>query len=912
VKLVSTEIQNFRVHSGDEPLRVIFDERLHVICGPNEAGKSTVMDAVAACLFEKSTLGGQAQKAMQPDDGSKPEIQVEFESGGKQYKVRKHFKGQSGTCELTVSRDGRIESTSNGADAEQQLNEVLKLPAPGSGSRKDEHKAHWRLLWVGQGGSKQEPTGQINEETRNDLQGILTAETDGTVLSPEEAAWIGELEKAVNTCFTSTGKTKAGSRVTVLTEEVEELDSELRGVEQRVSAVAADSDRYVANGLKLIEIEEQLPSLREQLVKQRKLEKASATLAQEVKEVNASIQLGKRDLDAVRARLEELNRLAKAVETRNGKLASVAEAIKALDAKLDEDQKQRETLVKERDAAETAFTAARRLKLRCQAHAALLRARKELASRQADLDKAQAIVAETKELEKKIAASPVEDSDVEQLREMDAELGRVQAALDAASAKVSIQAKETTRLLLGGKAEDLSAGETHELRLDQEAEITVGNETASIKIMPGGEDLGERRERVADAERGIRNRLTELGLDSIDAAKEKLRERQLLDSKLQLAKARLADVAEHGVEELEELRDVASKTLESSEAELERHTQPDDAELPGELEAAEVELRTSAAAESQAESDRDQARERLQDLDARNASTKGECGVKAEEQKGLQAQNKDDQRQLDALTGEHGDAAKATKRIESMEAQLAELETKHGDLKKELDKLQPDLVATEIERLDRALSASEDEKRAIENEQNRLLGGLTANDAVGLNERIGDLNSRLESAREELAREELQAEAMKLLFETAQSCREQMTRQIMEPLRNKVEPLLRVVFGGAQLDFQVDDTSGSLSLKPLVRSGVQDTFERLSVGTQEQVGVAVRLALAQVLAEEHGGRMPVVLDEPFVNTDPQRLERALAMLNYVREDLQVIVLTCDFGDYRALGLTSQQISELSH
>jgi len=910
MKLVSTEINNFRVHSGDEPLKVCFDERLHVIHGPNEAGKSTVMEAVAACLFQKSTLTGNAHKAMQPDDGSKPEIQVVFERGGKEYKVRKQFKGQSGTCELTVSQDGRVESTANGSDAEEQLNEALNLPSAGRGDRKEDQMAHWRLLWVNQGASKQEPTGQINDETRDDLQGILTAETDGTVLSPEEAAWIAELEKAVNACFTSTGKTKTGSRTAVLAEEVEELVSELRGAKERVSSVESDSDRYVANGLKLKEIEEKLPGFREQMESQREQEKASETLAQQVKEIQASFQLEQRDLDAVRARLEELNRLAKAIETRNAKLLTVVQAIAALDNQLDEDRQLRETRIKERDTADDAFTVARRMTLRTQAHAALLRSRADLATRQADLDKAQAIARETKDLEKQIASSPVEESDVEQLREKDAELGRVQAALEAASAKVTIDSSELTKLVQGDDAEALQPGETHERLLDQETRIAVGDETASITVIPGGEDLGERRDRVADAERDIRNRLTELGIESVDAAKEKLRDRQSLEGKLQLAESRLADVAGDGVEALEDLRDTANKTMESSEAELGRHSQHNDQELPEELEAAEQEVRTRAAAESDSESHRDLARGKLQDLDARIASTKADHGVRVEEQKGLESQIKDDQRLLDALASEHGDAEKATEQIEAMEAQLADLTTKRDDLKRGLDKLQPDLIEAEIARLGRALSSSEDEKRTVENEQNGRLGGLTANDAVGLNEHSGDLKGRVESARDELAREERQAEAMRLLFETAQSCREQMTRQIMEPLRSKVEPLLRVVFGGAQLDFQVNDTCGSLSLKPLVRSGVQDTFDRLSVGTQEQVGIAVRLALALVLAEEHGGRMPVVLDEPFVNTDPQRLERALAMLNYVREDLQVILLTCDFGDYRALGLGQEQVTEL--
>ncbi len=47
-----------------------------------------------------------------------------------------------------------------------------------------------------------------------------------------------------------------------------------------------------------------------------------------------------------------------------------------------------------------------------------------------------------------------------------------------------------------------------------------------------------------------------------------------------------------------------------------------------------------------------------------------------------------------------------------------------------------------------------------------------------------------------------------------------------------------------------------------------------------------------------------------MNTDAIRRSRVLAMLNLVQRDLQVIVLTCDFGDYRDLGLAPEQVTEL--
>jgi uncharacterized protein YhaN len=72
----------------------------------------------------------------------------------------------------------------------------------------------------------------------------------------------------------------------------------------------------------------------------------------------------------------------------------------------------------------------------------------------------------------------------------------------------------------------------------------------------------------------------------------------------------------------------------------------------------------------------------------------------------------------------------------------------------------------------------------------------------------------------------------------------------------------------------------------------------LSGGEQEQVHLAVRLALAEVLSKDEP--QMVVLDDVLVATDAGRLGRVLDVLAEVGQRLQVIVLTCHPERYRAL------------
>jgi hypothetical protein len=60
--------------------------------------------------------------------------------------------------------------------------------------------------------------------------------------------------------------------------------------------------------------------------------------------------------------------------------------------------------------------------------------------------------------------------------------------------------------------------------------------------------------------------------------------------------------------------------------------------------------------------------------------------------------------------------------------------------------------------------------------------------------------------------------------------------------------------------------------------------------------------MAEVLAEEHGGCLPVVFDDAFTNSDPDRVQKLQRMLDLAAvRGLQVIVLSCNPSEYTGLG-----------
>ena len=63
----------------------------------------------------------------------------------------------------------------------------------------------------------------------------------------------------------------------------------------------------------------------------------------------------------------------------------------------------------------------------------------------------------------------------------------------------------------------------------------------------------------------------------------------------------------------------------------------------------------------------------------------------------------------------------------------------------------------------------------------------------------------------------------------------------------------------------------------------------LSVGTIDQLYLALRLAIADEVAKE---KLPIILDEAFAYYDEERLENILSYLNENFKENQIIIFTC--------------------
>ena len=136
-----------------EPHRFRFEDGINLVVGRNEAGKSTLFEALTRTLFDRHNSKAEEIRAMQPLCSSLgPEVMIHFRAGGVRFKVVKRFL-QDPRSELYSERDGRWELNCEGDASDNRLREILSGEGTSRTAARPEHRglaeALWYLQWMG-------------------------------------------------------------------------------------------------------------------------------------------------------------------------------------------------------------------------------------------------------------------------------------------------------------------------------------------------------------------------------------------------------------------------------------------------------------------------------------------------------------------------------------------------------------------------------------------------------------------------------------------------------------------------------------------------------------------------------------------------------------------------------------------
>lgn len=903
MRLLNCQLQNVRLH-GD--LELSFSPRLTLIGGPNESGKSTLVEGLHRALFLKASATGAPVEALQSRlHMGQPVVQIGFEAKGDTWTLVKRFSGATGQVTLKAESSGK---PLTGPAAEDVLAELLGVgEIIGSRQAGTVLPSRWAHLWVRQGLSGNDLLANGKSSYDFDQLRLQLERSGGAAVQQSALDQRVEqrIKEALDENFTTRG-TKAKSPLF-------EREEALKKAQLRMAMGLGRLEEYETASEELADICEELERLQRQdlpdLIERQKRLLEGAEVAGRM---DAAIELASKALEPIRLRHDAA--------------ALTQQQFAALQNELDERQKTFAVLEVNAAGAQGRQAELEATELKCNQNlVALNQQRQSLEQRQqlvqrlvertstaeslarlaAELEKLRQAASQRQSLEQQLNGLPsLSKQALQQLRQLEQQLRDSQTRQQAMAAGVKLL-RADQQVCLDGKP--LQVGDEH--RLSTVFQLQVGDGVV-LEIAPGGGQALEDLERtVQSTNEQLTESLAALNVASVEAAEELLEQRNTLEQQLAaLAAAAPADLSQleqqkHAIEQRLVELDGELEVLVDVRRALEQH-QPVPQAL-NELQALQQQIsatstHTSSAAAT-AERELEDARSAFQQFQQQRISETSQLEV-------VRSELADRQQRMDQLISQQGDR-------EAVDGKLASLTQDRQQAEVQLSQLQADRALLSSQDADLELQRLNEKIDGLTNRQERLLDQRGA-----AKQRCDSISSADPFAAIEQARLQLEiaeadhgqlvrlTKAQQLLQQMFQEAQADLSSRYSEPLARAISDYLKPLqpdVHAARLGY--DQSKGFQSLQ-FKRGQEFYDFESLSGGMREQLAAALRLSMADVLKEAHDGCLPLVFDDAFTNSDPERVDLVKHMLGTaVERGLQVILLTCDPAAY---GSFADEVVEL--
>lgn len=883
MRLLSATIRNCRIHRD---ITVEFDPARTCIVGPNESGKSTLLEAIHRALFLKAKGNTEHHRALIPFDGSTPEVKLVFETPAGTHTLHKRF-GPGGTVSLQTPDD-----VLQGEEAEARLAEITQAAEL---TGRDGATRQWAHLWTWQGDSSGDPAAHANGAGAALLQRLHQHGGAGAALSDLDTTLAARIDERHRATFTDRGTPRADSELARARARAEEARAAAAAARERLARLATALADLEAAGNALCDAGPVIADLEQQRVEALRRKETLDAVRQTLKSSERDLADAERELQKARTAQEQADQLARDLLTTREALAPLEARATQLEAALasarDAFDASRGQAQKSADLERSARTLVELHKL----HATLADERR----RTRDLERKQRQLAESrkelKSLEETLARLPdITETKLNRARELETELVRARVARDALAVRIDVLAAEKP-VRIGDATHKMGAS----VQLHTATEIAVG--PTRLRITPGGTDISEAAHDVDSAETALRDHLAALGVATVAEGVAILDQRTSLAAEIRPRKRSLKELEDENVDGH---LDKARREIVSTEAELERlrashpglplDSADDEAAARAARRDAEAALRRAADDAETRRAAENAAKKRLAEAEQAHRVHVVDCEAARRAHAELDTR-------LKAHEEREGDAARRDLRLaEARRTRDMNATAKHA-IEAQIAELGPDRIPADLKRLERALSAAVESRTAA-------IQRRAAAEALLRNDGASDPHAEAEFAEAEAARAQSladaaqrQADALARLHRAFAEERARLAEAFTAPLIRRVQPYLADVLG-PRVEVQVRHEDNTFGAIQVVRDGVPVPFPSLSGGTREQVAGAFRLAIAELLAPAHGGCLPVVFDDAFAWSDPARTQAVPAMLDRAAEaGLQVILLSCNPREVQGLG-----------
>ncbi|MDR3701073.1 MAG: AAA family ATPase [Candidatus Sulfopaludibacter sp.] len=883
--LHSVYIENYKGIRG--PLAVEFDPQSpNLLEGPNGVGKSTLVQAIERCLVESHNTSGASAEEMRPRGTAlAPAIAVEFSHGDDRYRIVKTFLDAPKATLERRRADGGYDTIANGKTADEHVRKMLHSQPTKARDKAGDRMGLFSVMCSPQG---KQDLPALSGDALADIRGMLGAQVSGAA----GAAFERLITKKYLSVWTPGGNPKKGK----LTEAQQSLDS---AREDRAQCVALM--KQVA-GLQSSAREQRAQSQHTQermLVLQTEHDAIDA-VAQEVLALRARRLPAASRVDAATARYNQLRaEIDRIIDSQNCKHScedqapilekAEAEAKAARDARVQQAAAARDAW----EAASQASPQIQQIEQRIERAAAFLQLAGELEATGARLERAREAAKRRQDLEREIAAvnAPAR-SDWNIIQAAGHDLDQAAVHVEALALRFEIAAEtEIAADVIAGEPTGrvhIAAGQTFAARGDGAVTVALPG-LATFRVTGPSGDAAIWRVRQQAAASRLHELLAPFGISRWQDLEKQVRQRDQIEMDLIGASAEYA--AALGTERFEDLEGRHSEVARRRQELL--SVEPSWTDIRPDV----VALRAEAAVLKQkADIAQNLARSGWQKAERLCVGAESLAAKAAEVRSANESTLAEAKRVLAQL---EADGLALSDRNENLAARRRECESAEDEVRgidKSLQQLPADaperasLLRQQIEALGSAIQTAREAYQQCEAAARVILlqGPYTC---------LASAEERVRQLEHDTAMETRRLESIQRLKQVVDEAKVKALAGIAAPVEARAAVLLERISGRPLARVHLGDGMALESVQP---EGSDDSgaVDQMSAGEQEQIYFATRLALAEVLAEKE--RQVVVLDDPLVNTDTERLARVLELIAEKSSRLQFVILTCHPGRYLEL------------
>lgn len=876
-----------------------FTDGLNIVHAPNGTGKSTLFEAMRHALLDGHRVSGKEVEALRPwGRNLNPKVIVEFVHGGTEYRITKQFlDGQSALLER--KEGGRYRSLAEGSKADEETRALITQNPPGKGLARIENWGLAQVLWAPQGSLV---LSSLSDDLVTNIRSMLSAQVSGKGTNPIEK----KIEERYSEFFSPTGKPKTGKqgpRLAQLEQELKDQHEVLREA-QNLCQAFDDASRRVED--------------------LRSRGKQSRYDAEEIGKALQGARLRADKCSALLAEKDQRSERAKAAEAQHHQLEQRINLIRQTDGALVEAKKimvalevdvplkarESQDRIKEAERTRTALEDARkgrkdvedaaRLAEEAQQYVDGAKAHAKIVTLIERIQAIQKLLAERKHQRSELVAPDAKT--LRALRKLITERDEAQVRLEASLITLEVTPDMNAEL-------DIVAGElTGPMPLTAGVPARVQGSPEVVAVIPGVARLrasgptgsaDEHRNARTRAQEKIQHLTAPFGIADLDALETLAEKAALLEATIGEAETQLETLLTgRTLEDLIQERSILETALTKI---IDGHPDwttlaPDPQVLRSK--AGDIKRLFIAKVEN-AEIERDKAQ--------------GALSAATGQEETLVERLKDARTQVTSLETALTEYVKDGKQMPEREAELRQFamswdaaRTRLAEIEIELESFQDDPVSA-AQKLEQQLEAVSQEARQAREQEVReetRLEGLSARGPYSLLTLVEEKVSRL---TEDVQSEQLRMEAIRLLRDTVVQCKMEVITSIAQPVETAATRTFQRIASRRLGRILIGE---ALQPTGVVLDSLNDTveIEDISGGEQEQLYLATRLALANVLARDE--RQLVALDDVLTASDAGRLARVMTILEESAERLQILVLTCHPERYR--GLKAAQFFDLEN